>query len=241
MCAGEYRCEAATVEGFVQQLAVSYLAHGYWFYVTGWVPLEKDPTVVDRKLIERYGVAVSKWSRARRKAAGLANTQYLRHGRFFVLLATHGEHHFFRDEARNIRDARRVPVKFGGYAVSFRGGHAHVRIEQGRYARLKAYLLSIAVHRQAESLAAEFRQLPFEPYAPVRRQILNILRAVNKVRRKAGFATIGFDCLRFRRRIVKPFGDGSIASVLGDDAPLMETNTPGAAPVHRTDQFTESL
>ena len=36
-----YRCEAASVEGFIQQLAVSYVAKGYWFYVTGRIPHHK--------------------------------------------------------------------------------------------------------------------------------------------------------------------------------------------------------
>src|SRR5262245_52026814 len=38
-----YRYEAATVEGFVQQLAVSYLKNRYWHYVRGEVPAGKDP------------------------------------------------------------------------------------------------------------------------------------------------------------------------------------------------------
>ena len=38
-----YRCETGSVAGFVQQLAVSYLSHGYWFYVAGTVPDRKDP------------------------------------------------------------------------------------------------------------------------------------------------------------------------------------------------------
>jgi hypothetical protein len=37
-----------------------------------------------------YKLDQSKWARARRKAKGLANVAYLRHGRFFVLLATEG-------------------------------------------------------------------------------------------------------------------------------------------------------
>ena len=35
-----------------------------------------------------------------------------------------------------------------------------------------------------------FYRLPFEPYAPVRRQMLNLLRAVNRVRRQAGFKPV---------------------------------------------------
>ena len=81
-----YRCEAVSVEGFIQQLAVSYVGQGYYFYKTGWVPEGKDPGEVDRKLIDRYGVAVSKWTRASRKRACHANVQYIRHDRFFVLL-----------------------------------------------------------------------------------------------------------------------------------------------------------
>ena len=47
--------------------------------------------------------------------------------------------------------------------------------------------------------------LPFEPYAPVRRQLLNLIRHINQRRKPAGLEPIGFDVLRYRRRIVKPF------------------------------------
>ncbi len=101
----EYRCVAASVEGFVQQLAVAYVTHGYWFYVRGEIPERKDPAAVDQKLIERYGIAISKWARARRKRQGLANMQYLRHERTFVLLATKGQHEFFGKRPAKHRSA----------------------------------------------------------------------------------------------------------------------------------------
>jgi hypothetical protein len=44
-----------------------------------------------------------------------------------VLLATPGRHPFFTEEASVIRDARRVPIEFGGYSLSFRGGHAQLQ------------------------------------------------------------------------------------------------------------------
>lgn len=208
-----YHCETHSVHGFIQQLAVSYLGNGYFFYVSGCIPEGKDPKAVDAKLIDRYGVGISKWARARKKETGGANIQYLRHGRFFVLLATHGEHRFFQEEGELVRDARRLPVKHAGYSVSHRGGHSHVRIEQGEYNRLKAYLVGLAAHRAAESLRAEFFGLPFEPYAPVRRQLLNILRAVNRVRKAAGYETLGFECLRLRRRIVRPFAADALTGL----------------------------
>ncbi len=203
-----YRCEATSPEGFVQQLAVSYLGNGYWFYVTGQVPNGKSPESVDQKLIEKYGIDISKWARARRKHAGLANIQYLRYGHFFVLLATHGEHPFFAEEATSVRDARRVPIRFHGYSISHRGGHPHVRIEQGEYKRLKAYFVDLATHRSLSRIETELRRLPFEPYAPVRRQLLCVLRAINRERKRAGFEPVPKTCFRFIRRVLRPFETG---------------------------------
>jgi len=200
-----YRYEAQTLAGFIQQLAVSYLPHGYWFCVQGEVPVAKDPSAVDRKLIERYGVDLSRWARARRKRGGEANLQYLRWRHFFLLLATHGRHRFFEDEAGNIFDVRRTPIRLVGYAVSFRQGRAHVRIGEERFRELKSYFLEVATHRRAGALADELAALPFEPYAPVRRQLFIILRAVNRSRRAAGFQPVPWTALRLRRRIVRPF------------------------------------
>ena len=50
----QYRCEATSVEGFVQQIACSYLRHGYWWYVTGVIPKGKDAGAVDEKLMAKY-------------------------------------------------------------------------------------------------------------------------------------------------------------------------------------------
>src|SRR5580693_2412595 len=105
----EYRCEATSVAGFIQQLAVAYVGRGYFFYVTGEIPERKDPRAVDRRIIEKYAVAVGKTARFRRKAAGLANIQYIRYRRAFVLLATSGKHPFFEEERKLIRDVREVP------------------------------------------------------------------------------------------------------------------------------------
>lgn len=201
----EYNCEATTIEGFVQQLAVKFVANGYWFYVTGIVPEEKDPRAVDRKLIRKYGVSVSKFTRCRRKRAGLANVQYLRHGRFFILIATHGRHDFFQEEKARIKDVRETPIKFASYAISHRGGHAHVRIERETYRDLKGFLLDHATRRPREWLERTFFELPFEPYAPVRRQLVTLWKRVNEARGVAQMEQLTMDCLRLRRRIVRPF------------------------------------
>jgi hypothetical protein len=205
-------CEATSVAGFIQQLAVCILRHGYFWYVTGVIPEVKDPQVIDGKILRVYGLGISKWVRARRKQAGHANLRYLRHERFFVLAATKGEHHFYRDERGQIRDARIHPIRYRGYAVSHRGGHPHVRIENSVYLRLKARFLEIAVRSSVDYLAWEFSRLPFEPYAPIRSQLLAIYRAVNKARAIAGLEPVPRSCLRLKRRIVRPFAREEVES-----------------------------
>jgi hypothetical protein len=70
---------------------------------------------------------------------------------------------------------------------------------------IKEYFLDLAVHRSAERLGQELRELPFEPYAPVRRQLLCVLRAVNLERKKAGFEPVPRSAFCFLRRISRPF------------------------------------
>jgi hypothetical protein len=201
----QYNCEATTVEGFIQQLAVCYVGRGYWFYVTGFIPPDKDPWAVDEKLIGRYGIDISKWARARRKQTGQASVQYLRFRRFFVLLATPGNHRFFIEEAGRIQDVRSVPIVVSSYSVSSRAGRVHVRIERNEYLRIKSYFTEQATRLTEQRIEAELRALPFEPYAPVRTQLLTITRAINRKRNSAGLPAISRHCLRFKRRIYRPF------------------------------------
>lgn len=213
----EYRAEATSVEGFVQQIACCYLRHGYWFYVSGWIPQGKDPKAVDEKLIAKYGIAVSESTRARRKIAGKANLQYIRHERFFVILATKGEHRFFTEEGNLIRDIRRVPLKYAGYSISYRRGgrtrdgqldskwHSHVEIERRQLLDLKAWLTEHAARATTAELAKAIYALPVESYAPVRRQLLNLLRQLNHTRKSAGKTPLPIEVLPLRRRVVRPY------------------------------------
>ncbi|MCA9147802.1 MAG: hypothetical protein KDA92_00820 [Planctomycetales bacterium] len=212
-----YRAVTTTIEGFVQQIACCYLRHGYWFYVHGRVPAGKCAKTIDTKLIAKYGIAVSESTRARRKRTGLANLQYIRHESTFVLLATSGEHPFYRDEAKLIRDIRRVPIRYAGYAISYkRGGrlkdgrvdknwHAHVAIDRDRYLELRAWFAERALRESAEQLAKAFYELPYAPYAPVRRQMLLLLRQVNRIRNTAGKSQLPAEILPLRRRVVRPY------------------------------------
>ena len=140
--------------------------------MTGQIPDVKVPSDVDQKLVERYGITWKKWERARRKEQGLANLQYIRHGNFFVILASDGEHVFKQREASRIQDARRKGIEYGGYLISFRNEHVQVRIDDETYRQLKAHYVGFALRRTKETLISEFYAAPFEPYSPIRRQML---------------------------------------------------------------------
>jgi hypothetical protein len=206
-----YRCVARSVAGFVQQLAVGYVANGYYFYVAGLIPPHKEPAKTDAKIIEAYDIAISKWTRARRKREGHASVHYLRHRRFYVIIASHGLHQFFAAEATRLCDIRRQPICFQGYSIGCRRArgdgeyHASVRISRERFAEVKARFQDIALHRTAGELGYELGHLPFEPYAPVRCQLGGLLRFINRRRRLAGLELVPLSVLRWHRSPTRPF------------------------------------
>jgi hypothetical protein len=236
-----YRCETTSIEGFVQQVACSYLRHGYWWYVASVIPDHKDPREIDAKLIGRYDIVRSERRRASAKRRGEANMQYIRYGRFFLLMATQGDHAFKDAERQRLRDVRRVPIKFAGYSISYRRGgrtrqgepdpkwHAHVEIERGQYRLLRDYFLELSVHRRAESLARAFYRIEFEPYAPIRRQLLAIHRQVNRKRAQHGYEPVPIEALRLRRKVVKPFESPSLQSLI-EVSGSASANSPAANP-----------
>ena len=201
-------------EALVQVIATNLFTAGYRYYIVGRIPDGKDPQQVDAKLRAKYDLGLSRWQRARRKRAGNASVRYLRHGRLFVMLATEGKHRWFEEERSQIRDARRVPLKVAGYSISLCGKgtgkgrsayRVRVALRRSTYNDLKAYFLELAKHRSVDNLRQELWSLPFEPYSGVRRQIVGIVRAVNRERKRAGFERIPYSAIRFNRRIVKPF------------------------------------
>jgi hypothetical protein len=206
-----YRYIATSVAGFVQQLAVGYITNGHYFYVSGTIPVRSYVAKTDRKIVEAYDIALSKWTRSRRKRQGMANVHYLRYQRFFVIIASHGVHPFFAAEAGQLCDIRRQPLSFMGYSIGCRRArgdgdyHASVRINRERFKELKARFYEVTVHRSVEELCSDLLHLPFEPYAPVRVQLLGLLRGINRRRKLAGLEFIPSSALRLHRSPVRPF------------------------------------
>ena len=199
------------------------MARGYFFYVTGIIPSGKDPAAVDETVLSKFEVAMSKWSRYRRTqkigpdGRPLANTQYIRHERFFVLLCTPGHHKFFAEHQtvkrskkswiihRQYADVRKTPIVYAGYSVGHRNGHATVRMSQKAYITLKGHFERLALTEGVETLDREFSRAPFEPYGGVTRQMFCILRATNRLRKKSGLQPISHDCIPTRRKSLRPF------------------------------------
>ena len=90
-------------------------------------------------------------------------------------------------------------------AVAHPKWHACVRIDPRTYKQLKAFFLDRACHRSVENLAGDFARVPYGRYAPIRRQLLTIHRAVNEARSRNGFAPVPPSALRLRRTIVRRF------------------------------------
>lgn len=212
-----YRAVTTSVEGFVQQIACCYLRHGYWFFVQGRIPNGKCAEMIDQKLITKYGIAISESTRSRRKKAGIANLQYIRHESTFVVLSTKGKHRFFEEEANLIRDIRRVPIRYSGYSISYRPGgrkkdgsrddkwHAHVRIDKPNYLQLQNELVVTALSQSNRSLERRFSRFSKSAYAPVRRQMFALLGIVNRKRVAVEKTPIHLDVIPLKRKIVRPF------------------------------------
>ena len=234
-----YRYVATSVEGLIQQIAVQYVAHEYSFYVTGRIPDGKDPQAIDNKFLKRYGISISRSTRLRRRKAGRAVCQYIRFDNQFVLLAAKGKGRFFEpaQDGESVRDGRgnevgiknikRTPLKLFGYSIAHRNGRVSVRISQDAFKKEKSFFERKATTWSAFQIKRELEQIPFERYAPIRSQLLTLLRAINRKRRACGFDRIELDDLQridgkgqkrswLSRSIYLPFGTPKEVSELSE-------------------------
>jgi hypothetical protein len=187
-----------------QQLSV-LIRHGYLLWISGMVPEGKDPLLVDQKIITKYGIAVSVKQRVRLKREGVARLQYLRLGRLFILVATHGSHpNFFASE--QVRHFKTHPFKAWSHSISFRGGHPHIRIPPDAYRIAKQYFAQNATSKSLKWWERKIQRFPWEPWAPIRRQAFNLIRMVNKLRKAARLKPIDWRVhYRLKRKSFKVF------------------------------------
>ncbi|MEQ8212178.1 MAG: hypothetical protein RH917_20430 [Lacipirellulaceae bacterium] len=216
-----YRCVATSIEGFLFQLAVSYVTNGkYYFYVQGSVPSWRTPAEHDSRMLSQYDVAISKFARCRRRkrignsGRHLANCQYLRFSNFWILLCQEGENAFFERNCRRdadgaieeqwFCDVRKSAIQFNEYSVGFFNDKLTVRLTSKAMAGLRSYYLGLAL-KPLPYLREELATFPYEAYGGVLKQRYSILRSMNLKRGAAGLPAIPTSFIKKRRKPVKPF------------------------------------
>jgi hypothetical protein len=239
----DYRYQARNVAGFISQI-VRYIRHGgHYFYVRCVIPEGKDPQAIAEKLIARYDVRRKRWQRKRSNLKHTASIHYLAFGQVFVIMLSKGRHaRFYDDHGGNVADIRRHALKVLGYSIRFAFSEVEkrwkvsVRLDAETYRKLKAHMLTIAVwdsYRDKNRLEREFSRLPYEPYGPVYEQLLSILRQVNRVRRRRGFAPVDPSCIRKYRRLSKVFIEPECAVEVRQQSRLTAADRLASGPTHK--------
>jgi hypothetical protein len=169
------------------------------------------------------------------------------------------EEHVKRDRngdivAKHFRDAERDPIFFAGYSIRIaEGGYlprwkwrdaktpeldtkkrVRVRIAEETFRDIKAELVARAGSGRyaAAVLEAAVWNLPFLPYAPVRENLCEIVRHMNRARKERGFKDllVASRCIRRRIPPVKAFAPNEsvrFQEIYGDAAPTIARNSPG--------------
>ena len=169
------------------------VARHYPFHFTGEIPPHKNPESVDTKLKELYQTELTRAERQRRRRQELSNSQYLRCGQQWVLLATPGTGFIWESEP--LRDMRKVPLVLFGHSIKLcaRTGGAHsvlVKVEGRAWEKTRSKLLNAALTPSPYLLRAKVQstleELEVLPYAGTLQQQRSLQSAINARRRAAG-------------------------------------------------------
>lgn len=224
----QYQCVMPSVEAFVARVQ-RLVSRGYYFAYDGYLKPPKDPAKLDAKMIREWKLYRPDWTREARRRGGESGVHYIRYGRRYVLLATHGWRQSrgrganqksagrFFTQHPGYRDLKDEGLKF--YAYNIKSTYSHrlrrrttfVSLRSSNYHALKAGMLRKAVrgeYRRREALEAVFWNLPLIWYGPVQRQVRAIVNDVNRTRHRSGLSRIRITrCVRrsrFANRRCKP-------------------------------------
>ena len=166
-----------------QYLSCNLLPRKYHFYVTFWIPPEKDAVSVDAKMLLTYACHRTKSQNHRKRKAGEATVRYLRLGRMGLLIATAGVSPFF--EREDWSDVRERPVCFGGYSIGVHrpSGKVSVRLHREGHNRLKKIILKLSCRRSLCWWEKQIWAFPFIPTAGVRDGVFSLLKHLNQCRK----------------------------------------------------------
>jgi hypothetical protein len=227
----KYDCEMQTVEEFVGRIQ-RLVSRGYYFAYVGYLKPPKEPSKLDAKMAELWKLNKPEWQRAARNRGGESSVHYVRFGRRYVLLSTHGwanqkgrrqrrrpaeprQSGRFFHEYPGFLDLKDKGLKLFGYNIkstwSVKEGRrkTFVSLNRKTYRLMKASLLRKATrprYRSREAMEAVFWHLPVQWYGPVQGQMRTIVGATNRVRRRAGSSQLRITkCVRRTLRPLRPF------------------------------------
>jgi hypothetical protein len=155
--------EAETFGKFIKKIAIDYVRYGYVYYWAGFIPLEKDPKLIDKKLIKTYDIRLCRMARKRKRDKGEIVFVYVRYRHRIVLLATEGEG--IENVKPKFTDIRKSPLRLGSITIGLQGKKPSVRMSEKRFKGLKKFLLSIALHNQwrlNNFFLTSFHFIPFQ-------------------------------------------------------------------------------
>lgn len=121
-----YSYVVETLGQFLRRVAIDGVRYGYTRYALRGIPYDKDLVVIDQKLVSLYEITRCRTTRLRRRRKGLANVQYVRLDRSFLLLATEGYHPVF-DQVRSY-DIRTTPLHFRRYSIGVQRGKPCIEV-----------------------------------------------------------------------------------------------------------------
>jgi hypothetical protein len=195
-----YGVVVQTLGQFLRRVAIDGLRYGYFRYALRQIPDYKDPLLVDHKLISLYGVTQCRMTRMRRRRKGLANVLYVRLDRFFVLMASEGQHPVF-EQVRSY-DFRTAPLHFRGYAIGFHQGKPCITVGRDEWQPVEQRFSKIGLRAKVE-VERKLNALPYCRFPGVVRQQWKLVRQINARRKQAGLEQISF---QFPQKRVKRGG-----------------------------------
>lgn len=179
-----YNAEAKTSAEIIRRLTKYYLPYGYYFFKVSTIPAHKDVTKVDRNIIEKYGLSISRTTRARQKEKGVARVQYLRYEHQVFLIATEGVHHFFDD--KSVRDCRHTPLPVWYYWITATKNRYHVSVCPESYQAVREKLYRLIENGQEMSAIEEVNALPWLNYPGVQKQKRRLIQELHRTCKRRG-------------------------------------------------------
>jgi len=206
----QYECVAVSERAFVQQL-ICYVRNHYIFYTTIGPSKRRTWAEVDTAIVEKWGINISDQSRARRKAKGHANMQYIRFGDLGVIMLTPGFHPWYEKHIspegirqyktlRSFEDHSKNPLRAGPYSISsvldweWTPGkpikhRAKCTLNRQTMQELRAVYHDRATHWSVDSLSTALARttVQYLPYRGVRNCFTRLVHEINKRRKVHGY------------------------------------------------------